>query len=81
MNLFGLAALSLAVIAVLLLAFGAGDSWFFGLLAMALLLQGAREAYQEHRATTLLCLIGGAFFAGASFRSLLRRHTAPGGGT
>jgi hypothetical protein len=81
MHLIGLIALAVAVLAVLVLLLGAPDSWFFALLAMACLLQGVHEAYQEHNATTLACLVVAAFFGGASFRGLFGRRAAQGGGT
>ncbi|MBY8341967.1 hypothetical protein LXH13_06385 [Streptomyces spinosirectus] len=81
MQYTGLIALTIAVIAVLALLVGANDPWFFSLLAMACLLQGAREAYQEHHATAVACLVGGAFFAGAAFRGLFKGRAAQQGGT
>lgn len=81
MHLIGLIALAVAVGAILALLTGAPDSWFFALLAMACLLQGVHEAYEEHRITALGCLIGGAFFGGAAFRGLFARRAPQGGGT
>lgn len=81
MQYLGLIALAVAIIAVLALLLGVPDPWFFGLLAMACLLQGVREAYQEHHATAVASLIVAAFFGGAAFRGLFVRRSPQGGGT
>ncbi|MFJ9114440.1 hypothetical protein ACIRJO_02705 [Streptomyces sp. NPDC102394] len=81
MNLLSAITLAAALLAVLLFLLGAGDGWFFSLLSLACLLHGAHEAYLEHHPATLGCLIAGAFFAGAAFRSLFTHRTTPDSNT
>ncbi|MHC3474649.1 hypothetical protein ACYF6T_38970 [Streptomyces sp. 7R007] len=81
MPTLGFTALGVAALAVVVLLCGARDSWFFSLLSLAWLIQGASEAYQEHRTRTLGCLLAGAFLVGAAFRALLIRRAPAGGGT
>jgi hypothetical protein len=82
MHVLGICAIVTAGVAVIgLLIDGADDCWFFALLSTACLLQGMSEAYQEHDARTVGCLMGAAFFAGACLRALRKDRAPAGGGT
>ncbi|MCI3277480.1 hypothetical protein [Streptomyces cylindrosporus] len=76
MHHIGPAVLAVAALAALALLLGARASWFYALLSLACLLQGASEAYQEHRFPTLGCLVAAAFFAGAAFHALFANTAA-----
>jgi hypothetical protein len=59
-------AVATALIAVLGLFAGMPDRWFCALLALASLLGSAESAYRGRALWTVLYLIAGAMFAGAS---------------
>ncbi|MFF0139730.1 hypothetical protein ACFYRN_25160 [Streptomyces sp. NPDC005227] len=76
MNPVMLAAIGLALIALVALCFGAGDHWFFGLLALASLTGGNAEIYQDHQLSALGLLLLGTLLAGISLRAVFAARRA-----
>jgi hypothetical protein len=70
MSLLTWAALAVGILAMLGLAIGLADSWFFALLAMACLLGSADAAYRELRLWAIAFLALGAVFTTASGRAI-----------
>ncbi|MCM1977167.1 hypothetical protein [Streptomyces sp. G1] len=65
-------------IALVGLAFGLPDSWFFGLLSLTCMLSGAQAAYHERRAWAVAFLAAGMLLAvGAAVAAIRsgRGHT------
>ncbi|MFD7793576.1 hypothetical protein [Streptomyces sp. NPDC059759] len=80
MNPAILAAIGIALVALVALCFGAGDHWFFGLLALASLTGGDAEIYQDHQLSALGLLLIGTLLAGVSLRAIYAASRARKGG-
>ncbi|MFB7596928.1 hypothetical protein [Streptomyces sp. NPDC056160] len=70
MSLLSLMAIAVAGLTLAGLAFDLPDRWFCALLALAALLGSADAAVRGLRLWTVLLLIGGALFAGASVHAV-----------
>lgn len=77
MHMLPVAALIIAVCSVIGLIFDYRDDgcWFLGLLCAACLLQGIFEAWQEHHARAVGCLVAAAFVAGGCALALIKGRT------
>lgn len=69
MSLLSWAALTVGLIAVIAMAFGLADVWFFGLLALACMLGCLDAAYRELKPWAWAFLILGATLGALSLRA------------
>jgi CDP-diglyceride synthetase len=81
MHPINLAGIALGLVAVIGLAFGQSDGWFFSLLALACMLGAVAEAYKENRPAAVAFLVSSGLLALIASVAAYRDSRADRGGT